>query len=189
MTLDKPATLVEMALTVSQVPLELTDVTEQREKQVTPVKTVLEAHPVKREQLVSLDLQENPDDPVWTEQREKEDETESLVDLESPVEKEIQGDLEALENQVVEESLDVMELRENLVEEAWTVVRVLLELRETEVFQAGVEMMELLECQVPKVVMVVLVEEVYLVHLEKMDCLAEVVQKELMVPLATLEEM
>ena len=119
-TLDKLVTLVEMVLTVFQVPLVWMVATEQREKQVTLVRTDLKVCPVKRVLQVYLDLPESLEDLVWMGQRAQQDETENLVVQVSQVLREVLADLEASENLVVEENLDEMEQRESQVEEVLT---------------------------------------------------------------------
>lgn len=119
-----PDTLVVTELTVSPVLQVLTGVTEQRETWVTLVRTDHKVLPVRRELVVCLDLQENPEDPVWTEEKEKEDAMENLVDLESQVVKEIQEEQAVLESLVVVENLVVMEVKESPAEVVWTVVLV-----------------------------------------------------------------
>lgn len=119
-TLDKLVTLVEMVLTVFQVPLVWMVATEQREKQVTLVRTDLKVCPVKRVLEVYLDLPESLEDLVWMGQRAQQDETENLVVQVSQVLREVLADLEAPENLVVEENLDEMEQRESQVEEVLT---------------------------------------------------------------------
>lgn len=119
-TLDKLVTLVEMVLTVFQVPLVWMVATEQREKQVTLVRTDLKVCPVKRVLEVYLDLPESLEDLVWMGQRAQQDETENLVVQVFQVLREVLADLEAPENLVVEENLDEMEQRESQVEEVLT---------------------------------------------------------------------
>lgn len=119
-TLDKLVTLVEMVLTVFQVPLVWMVATEQREKPVTLVRTDLKVCPVKRVLEVYLDLPESLEDLVWMGQRAQQDETENLVVQVFQVLREVLADLEAPENLVVEENLDEMEQRESQVEEVLT---------------------------------------------------------------------
>lgn len=106
---------------MSPVPLVSTGVTGPRERWVTLVKTELEVCQDKRVLVVCPDLLENPEGLVWTEQKETPVVMEIPVDLELQVAREVLADLEVPENPVVEVNLAVMELRESLVEAAWTV--------------------------------------------------------------------